>query len=191
MDCFFEDAITQARVVIACHSRIQDLHNFDYIMKRLSYEAQQEIILRLGWLNVINPLKPSFDYCISLVNLDSRILLVTLLEMSAADNGDNIKDDTRTDIPLVTLFGSMSRIINDSRTEVLKFSYCEVRLHVITRMVVYSMYVWIVIIVIVIMKGFNFLIFGGSKRLFLSVTKLTKLPPHFSPLCRWVSEPRP
>ena len=69
-----------------------------------------------------------YPYALCIVHI-SRILLVCLLDMSAMDNGDNIKDDARTDIPLVGLYGAKSRLLNDSKPEVLKFSYCEVMLY--------------------------------------------------------------
>ena len=60
-------------------SRIRDLHNMDQLMKTLTPKAQREVTSRLGYLNVINPLKLSFDYHISMKHLDERILLTLLL----------------------------------------------------------------------------------------------------------------
>ncbi len=126
LDAFCEDPLMQARVVVCMFSRIKDLHNFDYVMRHLNSVSQQEVLLRLGCLNCINPLKPSFDFALSLKYLDCRVLVMTLMELSSAENGDNIKDDPRSDIPIISLYGSMTRLVNDVRPEVLRFSFCEV-----------------------------------------------------------------
>ena len=81
-------------------SRLTDLHNFDLILRSITKKAQEEIILRLGWLNIFNPLKPSFNYSLPLTFWDNRTLLVTLLEMGKADGEEQLKDDPHTDISL-------------------------------------------------------------------------------------------
>ena len=63
--------------MVAClFSRVFDLHRLDVLLRFLKQEAQQIIISRLGYLNVLNPLKVAFDYVIHLQYLDNRVLLV-------------------------------------------------------------------------------------------------------------------
>ena len=65
------------------------------------------MVTRLGWLNIFNPLKPSFNYSLPLIYWDNRTLLVTLIEMGKAEGEEQLKDDSRTD---VTLAGWLSTL---------------------------------------------------------------------------------
>ena len=79
LDCFVPDAVLQAKVVVVLFNRIRDLYNMDQLLRTLSPKGQREVISRLGCLNVLNPLKLSMDYYISMKHLDERILLQLLL----------------------------------------------------------------------------------------------------------------
>ena len=125
MDCFVDDPTTQSRIAVLFFNRIWDLYNFDYLLRSVSKIAQNDIVLRLGWLNVFNPLKPSFEYNISLKYVDGRILLVSLLELGSLENGEQIREDPRTDVLLVSLYGSLHRVLNDVRDEIVRFYYFE------------------------------------------------------------------
>lgn len=125
MDCFVDDPTTQSRIAVLFFNRIWDLHNFDYLLRSISKKAQNDIVSRLGWLNVFNPLKPSFEYNISLKYVDGRILLVSLLELGSLENGEQIREDPRTDVLLVSLYGSLHRVLNDVRPETVRFYYFE------------------------------------------------------------------
>lgn len=126
LDSFSDDNMTQARVVVCMFSRIKDLYNFDRILRHLNPTAQQEVFYRLGYLNCLNPLKPNFDFVISLKHWDCRMLISTLIEISKAESGDAIKDAPRTDIPSSELYVSVTRTVNESRSEILRFTFCEV-----------------------------------------------------------------
>ena len=58
------------------------------------------MVARLGWLNIFNPLKPSFNYALPLTYWDNRTLLVTLLEMGHAEEEEQVREDPRTDVTL-------------------------------------------------------------------------------------------
>lgn len=126
MDSLSEDSLTQARAAICFFTRLVDLHNFDGIMRRLTSEAQHEVVQRLGWLNVINPLKPSYDFILPTKYLDNKLVVLMLVEISANDSGDNINDDVRSDVPLVSIYGSTSRVMSESFSATFRFSFCEV-----------------------------------------------------------------
>jgi len=85
----------------------------------------REIISRLGFLNVINPLKLAYDYNISLKHLDNRILLTTLLEISPQEGTDQIKEHPRTEVSVLTFYGALHRIVAVKREETLLFTYCD------------------------------------------------------------------
>jgi hypothetical protein len=127
LDCFGLDDALQARVLTVLFSRIWDLHNFDRIMRHLpSRKAQQETLSRLGYLNVMNPLKPSMDYAIDLRYLDNRAMLVFLLQTAPTEVSDQIREHPDTEVACNTMYGSLNRVLTTVRTEVMKFNYGEV-----------------------------------------------------------------
>ena len=125
IDCFINDYLIQSRITVIFFSRIWDLHNFDIIMRNIKKHAQNDVINKLGWLNIFNPLKPSFDYSISLKYADSRLLLVSLLQLGSQENGEQIREDPRTDLLLVSLYGSLHRVLSDVKLDVVRFTYYE------------------------------------------------------------------
>jgi hypothetical protein len=126
MECFSDDAASQAKVVVALFSRIRDLHNFDQLLRPLTPKTQREVTRRLGYLNVLNPLKLAFDYHISMQHLDERILLQLLLEISPHEGTDQIIESPKTDVSVITFYGALHRITSSVRDDTLIFSYCDV-----------------------------------------------------------------
>ena len=127
LDCFGLDDALQARVLTVLFSRIWDLHNFDRIMRHLpSRKAQQEALSRLGYLNVMNPLKPAMDYAIDLRYLDNRAMLVFLLQTAPTEVSDQIREDPDTEVACNTMYGSLNRVLTTVRAEVMRFNYGEV-----------------------------------------------------------------
>jgi hypothetical protein len=74
----------------------------------LTQAAVRKVVSRLGWLNVLNPLKVAHDYALNMANHDerlskcvrlvaltsspgSRVLIRVLLDLAAAEGGDNLK----------------------------------------------------------------------------------------------------
>jgi hypothetical protein len=127
LDAFPEDDGTQSRVVVCFFSRVYDLYNFDIILRKLSRQACYLVFKCLGVMNIMNPLKPSFDYVLPMNQYESRHFIVLCLKMSYHDGGDNIKDDPKSELPLVNLYGwSDSRIRSENRDCTLRFRYCDV-----------------------------------------------------------------
>ena len=125
LDTFEDHWELQSRVIISIFSRIYDLHNMDLIMRNLDTRTQKELLRRLGCLNVMNPLKISSDYVFNLRYLDFRILLVALMELASIESADNIIEDSTTELPISTLYGSYTRTLNESRPETMRFTYCD------------------------------------------------------------------
>ena len=129
-----ETSSMQARVVISIFSRILDLHNFDQIMRILPGKAQNEIILRLGWLNIFNPLKPAFNYTVSLKHWDGRILMSMLLTIGKAESSEEedgihqMKDDPKSNVSLFRLVNDIDVLEERGvwRDDTVLFSYGEV-----------------------------------------------------------------
>jgi hypothetical protein len=47
------------------------------------------------------------------------------LELGSLENGEQIREDPRTDVLLVSLYGSLHRVLNDVRPETTRFYYFE------------------------------------------------------------------
>jgi hypothetical protein len=94
------------------------------VMRNLHNGARSEIILRLGWLNIGNPLKPAGEYTIPLTYLDGRIFLLTLLEMDQL-NGDQIRDTPKSEIPIISLYGGLNRLKTESKPEKVTIIFAE------------------------------------------------------------------
>ncbi len=103
-----------------------DLYNFDYVMKQLDIPAQHEVFLRIGVLNIVNPLKPNLDFVLPLTYSDNRILVHSLIEISSSDSGDQICEDSKTELSVVSLYGSSNRLLKEIRPEVMRLYFCEV-----------------------------------------------------------------
>eukprot|EP01037_Dinobryon_pediforme_P038547 gene38547-46638_t len=125
LDAFDDSWDIQAKVVIAMFARIKDLHNMDLILRTLSTKAQLEIFKRIGCLNLINPLKLSYDYVLCLKYQDNRTWARQLMELASFESADQIMEDPTTDLPVATLYGSMTRVENDVRPEVMRFTYAD------------------------------------------------------------------
>lgn len=125
MDCFENEFHTQANVTCVFFSRIFDLGNMDILLRSLQKPAQRLILKRLGCLNVLNPLKLALDYKISMLHLDERILLTTMLEISPQEGTDQIREDPKTDVSVLTFYGALHRIVAMERGDNLLFTYLE------------------------------------------------------------------
>eukprot|EP01041_Mallomonas_annulata_P000200 gene200-359_t len=125
MDCFSPDDTTQVKVIVCMFSRIKNLEDMNIIMRHLSSAAVQDLVQRIGWLNIMNPFKPCNDFILSHKYIDNRILTVKLLDLSAAESGDQLKEQPRTEFLLVQLYASMGRITAEYSNKVLRVAYCD------------------------------------------------------------------
>jgi len=125
LDSFADEWDIQAKVVVALFSRIKDLHRMDVILRHLDSKAQQDIFHRIGGLNLLNPLKISFDYVLSLKYLDNRIMLVMLMELASMETADQITEDPSTELPIQTMYGAYTRALNETRPETMRFTYAD------------------------------------------------------------------
>ena len=116
---------TQSNVVVAIFGLIKDLQNMDALFRSVELKTQREILNRLGPLNVLNPLKLALNYVIPMTHLDYRVLLTTLLEISPQEGTDQIREDNKTDVSVLTFYGALHRIIAVSRPEILRFTYLD------------------------------------------------------------------
>eukprot|EP01038_Epipyxis_sp_PR26KG_P005255 gene5255-7303_t len=125
MDAFTDEWTIQSKVFVCLFSRCLELHKLDIILRTLSSKAYHDVIRRLGYLNVLNPLKIAADYMIDLKYLDNRILLISLMELASVETADQILEDLTTELPMASLYGSYTRALNETRPEIMRFTYCD------------------------------------------------------------------
>lgn len=123
LETFTRDPFVQSRVVCALFSRVYDLHNLDGVLRSLTTEAQNDVIYRLGYLNCMNPLKPALDYEIHMLHLDNRKMLIYLLELAPSEAVNSLKEDTRSDIIITDLYGSLNRVMKATTDQWVRFNY--------------------------------------------------------------------
>ncbi len=126
LECFSRAPDIQARVVVTLFSRIWDLHNSDIILRNLSTLAQKETISRIGYLNIINPLKPALDYDIDMRYVDSRKCLVFCLETAPSEDASQLRGDMTSDLTLTDMYSSINRVKRDCLDARVMFNYGEV-----------------------------------------------------------------
>ena len=126
VDCFSEDDATRARVIVCLFCRIDDLFNFDFILRRLNYVCCQDVILRLGVLNALNPLKPSVDYTLNMKHIDNRKVLFYVLELASQETGDQLIEHPKSQISIMALYAGLGRLIENENDLVANFTFCEI-----------------------------------------------------------------
>jgi hypothetical protein len=129
LNMFTDDAILQARVIIALFSRLKDVHRLNEVMRRLPVKGQNELALRLGYLNIINPLLVTFHYELDLKHWDNRRMLVDILDLvyTKLEGNGWVDDENTNSDKRLQLFtdGTPNGYLNSVRSEVVRLNYCE------------------------------------------------------------------
>jgi Ran GTPase-activating protein (RanGAP) involved in mRNA processing and transport len=126
LECFDEDHTIQTRAITALFARIADLENFHIIMRMLPQEGVEEVASRLGWLNFLNPHYPAYDVKLNMAYKDERVVAVLFLQLGAAEGGDAIKENVLSEISLIDMYASMSRLLDTAQAKILQFTYREI-----------------------------------------------------------------
>ena len=71
----------------------QDLENVDLIMDHLDPMEKTELVVRLGWLNLWNPLKAEQPYTFDFSYNEHRMMFSMLLELAQTEKGDDHTTD--------------------------------------------------------------------------------------------------
>jgi len=118
----------QADAAVAMFARVVDLENFDQVLKlsEVLPKFRQNIIDRLGWLNVGNPMKPEHSYELSMKHFDNRSMLKILMHMGSGEKGVHIKDAKKTDIPMQEIYGNGS-MLNGPSDKTVRMEYAETK----------------------------------------------------------------
>jgi len=84
----------RVELVISLYSRLVDLINVDYILKELEPFEYGIILFRLGWLNLMSPLKAEGRYSLNLSRPEERQVVRILMMMEFAEPGHSWKEAT-------------------------------------------------------------------------------------------------
>ena len=139
---FSSDYKLQSKIVIVLFSRIWDLHNFDWILRQIHESSSHDIAKRLGiasntnfgvkfntlvgWLNILNPLKPAHRMQLPMQYVDNRIVIVMLLDLSGKEEGEQIEMAPNSAKTVVELYGQMGRILQTSTwKDVILWTYSD------------------------------------------------------------------
>jgi hypothetical protein len=126
MYTFDEEALIQAKVVVCLFSRIWDLWDFDVVSRHLTDAAMFDVVCKIGWLNLMNPLKPSHNFVLPMQNMDNRQHVVNLVRLCTAELGDQLKENPNSDCTVVYLFSKVASLIMDSKmTEMVRIAYVD------------------------------------------------------------------
>jgi len=84
----------RADVLVMMYGKIKDIENLYDICDppELNEEMCEEVINRLGWLNVFNPLKPDHQFNLNMKWRDHRVLAEILVELAVVEPGENLQD---------------------------------------------------------------------------------------------------
>ncbi|CAM9330153.1 unnamed protein product [Ectocarpus sp. 12 AP-2014] len=100
----------QATAVTALFGRTWDLENFDAVFATLPAGAEKQAASRLGYLNVLNPLKIARHYELNMMFPDERRLIKLLLDTSPLEKGDNLLEDHTSDLQIIDLYAGLGRL---------------------------------------------------------------------------------
>jgi len=116
----------QSDAAVAMFARTVDLENFDEVLKmrEIKVKFKQDIVNRIGWLNVGNPMKPEGLYDIDMMEFDQRAMLKVLMTMGSSETGVHIKDVKGSDLTMQELYGNSS-MLGMSLKKHVKLEYVE------------------------------------------------------------------
>lgn len=83
------DDFARVFAAVVLHARALDLDNYWRVYAVLEPQEQVELIHRLGWLNVLNPMCPDRVYCMDLRWWDHRELCKVLVKLAIEEPGTN------------------------------------------------------------------------------------------------------
>jgi hypothetical protein len=53
------------------------------------------------------------------------LLLIALMELASMESADQIVEESNTELPIATLYGSYTRTLNETRPETMRFQFCD------------------------------------------------------------------
>jgi hypothetical protein len=77
-------------IIISLFSRLVDIHNFELILAELSPTEAGCVYVRLGWLNIFNPMKIEGSYELEMSRWEERMVAKILISVALREPGENI-----------------------------------------------------------------------------------------------------
>ena len=77
----------RVELVITFFSKLVDVINFDLVLKELNCIEYAMVVVRLGWLNVWNPLKAEGHYMLDMSRREERQMVRALMLLSFSEQG--------------------------------------------------------------------------------------------------------
>ena len=118
----------QSDAAVAMFARVVDLENFDELlrMREIKPKWKQDIVNRLGWLNIGNPMKPEGLYDLDMMETDQRLMLRVLTNMGAEEPGVHVLDVKKSDLSMQEVYGNSS-MLGAPMKKHAKLEYAEVK----------------------------------------------------------------
>lgn len=85
----------RANIVVMLFPLVVDLYAFATdCLSIFSEEQEMQVIKRLGWLNVFNPLEPDRCYCFDLSVREEHVAVTILVRLAVVEPGENWEDES-------------------------------------------------------------------------------------------------
>ena len=81
-------------LVVSLFSRLVDIHNFEIIMAEMTPSEAASLYMRLGWLNIFNPLKVEGSFELEMSRWEERMVAKIIMTLAMYEPGENIVDGT-------------------------------------------------------------------------------------------------
>ena len=93
IDHFPRQEHARVQAIVALHRTLLDLENFQLILRIVDDSEAKEVVHRLGWLNVFNPVKPEHFFRLDLRYKDHQRMAEMLSILAIEEPGDNWLDE--------------------------------------------------------------------------------------------------
>jgi len=84
-----EDSCNRVNWVVATLNRLVDIHKFHLLWDHLSARERDEVLFRLGWLTVFDPVSPERRFYMDLANREQQIVASCLVKLAIIEPGEN------------------------------------------------------------------------------------------------------
>jgi Ca2+-binding EF-hand superfamily protein len=84
-----EELCNRVNWVVATLNRLVDLHKFHLLWDHLSERERDEVLYKLGWLTVFDPVSPERRFYMNLSNREQQVVASCLVKLAIIEPGEN------------------------------------------------------------------------------------------------------
>ena len=84
-----EDVCNRVNWIVVTLNRLVDLHKIHLLWDHLSLRENAEVLERLGWLTVFDPVSPERRFYMDLENREQRVVAACLVKLAIIEPGEN------------------------------------------------------------------------------------------------------